>query len=85
MTLYVTVTITANLALSKLHAFSRNLNLIGKTLIMMTLGKYNLKKVVDVCDYFGISRLEQFPIDAICTCVTPHGGVLLLALSAAGS
>lgn len=49
----------------------------------MTLGKYNLKKVVDVCDYFEISWLEQFPIEAICACVTPHGGVLLLALSAA--
>lgn len=49
----------------------------------MTLGKYNLKKVVDVCDYFEISWPEQFPIKAICACVTPHGGVLLLALSAA--
>lgn len=49
----------------------------------MTLGKYNLKKVEDVCDYFEISWLEQFPIEAICTCVTPPGGVLLLALPAA--
>lgn len=49
----------------------------------MTLGKYNLKKVVAVCDYFEISWLEQFPIKAIFACVTPHGGYLLLALSAA--
>lgn len=55
MTLYVTVTITANLAFCEVHIFSRNFNLIGKTLIMMTLGKYSLKKVVNVCDCFEIS------------------------------
>lgn len=49
----------------------------------MTLGKYNLKKVGDICDCFEIFWLEQFPIEVICAWATPHGGVLLLALSAA--
>lgn len=83
MMLYVTVTITANLAFYKVYIFSGNFNLIGKTLIMIASGKYSLKKVVDVCDWFEISRLEQFPIEECCACVTPHGGVLLLALSSA--
>lgn len=83
MTLYVTVTITANLAFCEVYIFSRNFNLIGKTLIMMTSGKYSLKKVVNVCDCFEISWLEQFPVEELCACVTPHGGVLSLALSSA--
>ena len=83
MTLCVTVTITANLAFCKVYIFSRNFNLIGKTPIMMTLEKYSLRKVVDACDCFEISRLEQFPIEEHCACVTPHGGLLSLALSSA--
>lgn len=41
----------------------------------MTLGKYSLEKVVDVCDCFEISRLEQFLVEERCACVTHHGGV----------
>lgn len=83
MALYVTVTITANLAFCEVYIFSRNFNLIGKTLIMMALGKYSLKKVMDICDCFEISWLEQFSVEEYCACVTPHSGVLSLALSSA--
>lgn len=64
----------------KAYIFSRKLSLIGKTLIMMTLGKYILKKVVDVCECFEISWVEQFAIDQQCCCVTSYGRVLLPAL-----
>lgn len=81
MALYVTD--LADLEFCKAYIFSRKLSLIRKTLIMMTLGKYILKKVVDVCECFEISWLSSLLLRNSVVVLHPMVGFSCLPLPSA--